>query len=207
MKKSEIEHHSDGYRASRPAVNVKMHTYLRNVKLPLNTGGVADPIYKDGVIVGHTPVIWQYTEAGFTHRWIEQHLTDSEVWDTWMQIAANDGWEMLGEQAQEIFGAHVKVWSEGRSGGWAVVDGLDDFDTWDAIMVSKWSRFAKVARTITDDVPHQTMMLIYINVYEPLIIERDQALHDLDVPDAALATSASKRLAAALAELEGEDEA
>ena len=53
-------------------------------------------------------------------------------------------WEGAEELAREIFGAHVKVYSAGRSGGWLVVDNLEPVASWDAIAVGKWARFARL---------------------------------------------------------------
>lgn len=53
-------------------------------------------------------------------------------------------WEDAQEYARELFGKHVKVYSEGRSGGWLVVHGIDEnVEGWDAIAVSKWGRLVK----------------------------------------------------------------
>lgn len=56
-------------------------------------------------------------------------------------------WEDAPEWASEIFGSHVKVYSEGRSGGWLVVHNLPPIEEWNAIMVSKWARFEKMVKS------------------------------------------------------------
>ncbi len=43
--------------------------------------------------------------------------------------------------ADDTFDYDVKIYSAGRSGGWLIVIGLPDFDTWDAINLSKWHSF------------------------------------------------------------------
>jgi len=53
-------------------------------------------------------------------------------------------WELATEYAAEIFGPKAKLYSAGRSGGWAVVSGLPDVEEWDAIAVSRWARFARM---------------------------------------------------------------
>ncbi len=53
-------------------------------------------------------------------------------------------WEDIQEWAKECFGPRVKVWSAGRSSGWAVVEGLPDLDDWNAIQLGKWAKFAKM---------------------------------------------------------------
>lgn len=52
-------------------------------------------------------------------------------------------WEDAQRDASEIFGSHVKVYSQGRSGGWLVVQGLKDFDDWNAIDLAKWRKFER----------------------------------------------------------------
>ncbi len=58
-------------------------------------------------------------------------------------MASDAFWEDVKEAAADTFGSGVKVYSAGRSGGWLIVEGLDDIDTWDAIGLSKWRKFAK----------------------------------------------------------------
>lgn len=52
-------------------------------------------------------------------------------------------WEDAQENAAHIFGPRAKVWSAGRSGGWLVVEGLPPVESWDAVQLGKWARFAK----------------------------------------------------------------
>ena len=53
-------------------------------------------------------------------------------------------WEDAQDVARDIFGKHVKVYSEGRSGGWLIVDGInEDVESWDALAVSEWGRLVK----------------------------------------------------------------
>jgi hypothetical protein len=60
----------------------------------------------------------------------EAHQAD--FWDTVLQIAA------------DTFGPGTEVYSEGRSGGWAVVHGLpDDPEEWDETLVYNWERFER----------------------------------------------------------------
>jgi len=61
-------------------------------------------------------------------------------------------WEDAKELAREVFG-NVKVYSEGRSGGWLVVHGLPDVGSWDAITVSAWGRFE---RQLKADIAYRT---------------------------------------------------
>ena len=59
-------------------------------------------------------------------------------------------WEDVQEWAEKCFGEGVKVYCAGRSGGWAVVEGLPPLDGWDAIQLSKWAKFAKMCSREVD---------------------------------------------------------
>ena len=58
------------------------------------------------------------------------------------ESACETFWDMdAPEIVVDVFGKYVKSWSEGRSGGWLVVEGLPPVDEWDAIMLGKWRSF------------------------------------------------------------------
>lgn len=148
--KSSVQFHGIGYAGpSVPAVNVKVG--FCRLPLPLELGSFSD----DGGATVQTAL----TDADFDWDWIDANVTG----DTAFEIACMSGWEQLGDEAKEIFGTHVTVYSEGRSSGWAIVDGLKDFDDWDAIDLGKWRRFERYARALTDDIPRQMIELIYMN--------------------------------------------
>lgn len=143
MRKADIQFHSDGYRAARPAVNVKVYKGIETVD------------FKQ---------FHDEADDGFTLEWIRENVSDERL-DSALEWACERAWEQVETDAQQIFGSHVKVYSEGRSGGWAVVEGLPDFGSWDAIMVGKWARFARRARSIADDIPYQMIDDLCFNVY------------------------------------------
>lgn len=58
--------------------------------------------------------------------------------------ACEDFWGYVQELAHECFGDGVKVHSEGRSGGWALVDGLTPVEEWDAVALAKWGKFERL---------------------------------------------------------------
>lgn len=93
MKKSDIEHHSDGFgRRSRPAINVKCR---------------------------HWPMPHQIADRlGCTEQQAEH--ASGLAW----QSACESFWEDAQSLADHYLSAG-KVYSEGRSSGWLVVDGLD----------------------------------------------------------------------------------
>lgn len=159
MRKSDVEFHSDGYgyRQSRPAVNVKIPYRSLESLLPLELGSVSSDGGKTWEVVR--------SDAAYTAEWIEANVSDDAMAE-WEQFAAESAWESLQGEAIDIWGEGVKVYSEGRSGGWAVVDGIPDYDTWDAIELSRWARFAKYARALADDVPRATLDIIYANLFD-----------------------------------------
>lgn len=165
--KDDIEFHSDYFGPVRPAVNVKIYADWRRVSLPLDMGRYSDDQGKTWKNNG--------TDAGFTVEWIEENVSEG-AFETYFQLACENGWEALQDIAEEIYGKDAKVYSEGRSGGWAVVHGIDDdVDGWDAVALSKWRKFAKLARATADDVPRALLDGLYANVYEP---ERDEQTED-----------------------------
>lgn len=83
--------------------------------------------------------------------------------DTAFWGACEDGWSALDCEARSIFGGGVAVAAHGRSGGWAIVSGLPPVETWDAIMVSKWSRFARFAADTVKLVPDDMARLLADN--------------------------------------------
>jgi len=154
--KSDIEFHSDGFRPSHPAVNVKVYDSLTNG-------------YKK----------WRESNPDenprFTQDWIEEALMEAELGDLFWSIC-QFRWEDIENEAREIWDSRqyppnnkhtINVYSEGRSGGWAVVSGInDDVDSWDAIEFNKWRRFAKFARATADGIMWDVVDSIYYNEFE-----------------------------------------
>lgn len=65
------------------------------------------------------------------------------AWET----ACEDFWRDLPEYARDILSPRADVFSDGRSGGWLVVKGLPPVESWDAVLCSKWAKFARLARS------------------------------------------------------------
>jgi hypothetical protein len=67
---------------------------------------------------------------------------------------------------------HVQVYSAGRSGGWLVVSGLPDVESWDAIALGRWVKFEEEVRAIADEgYPYDFIWQLRVNVYEPVHIK------------------------------------
>ena len=71
--------------------------------------------------------------------------TAEQAGEFWYESACEQFWEQMPECASEIF-PRCKVYSAGRSGGWLTVHNLPEVESWDAIMIGKWSKLCKIAR-------------------------------------------------------------
>jgi hypothetical protein len=152
--KADIEYHALGYTSTRvPAVNVKVHDSL------------ADGFRK-----------WKKDfpneDERFTLEWIEENISD-EALDQLFWYACERGWEDLKEKAREIYGKkyyyneYVNVFSEGRSGGWAYIHGINhDVDSWDAIEFTKWKRFHNYAKERSKQIMYDVVDGIFFNEFE-----------------------------------------
>lgn len=69
------------------------------------------------------------------------------------ETAQQTFWGDIESEAQEIFGEHVRTFSEGRSSGWLTIHGLPEIEEWDATLLSKWNKFAKL---VAENIAHLT---------------------------------------------------
>lgn len=150
-RKSDVQMHSpDRHGREYPAVNVRADVRFWAVELPLDLGSC------DGVE--------QRSDPSFTHDWIAAHVTDDQMQAAW-QCVCDDGWEQIEDAARDLFGPAVPVYAAGRSGGWAVVVGLDPVESWDAIALGRWARFERFCRAGAYDVPRAMIESIYYNIF------------------------------------------
>lgn len=148
-----------------PHVNVKVHGRLEDLRFPLEDA-----------------------PAGLTLEWIRKSLSDEEL-DALFWRTCESEWEMLQQDAEEIFGAGVEVNAGGRTGGWACVTGLSDISEWDAVMLAKWRRFARYARQTADGVPEQMVYSLACNEWEwaEAKAQEDAGIHVDPIPPAVAA--------------------
>lgn len=135
-------------------------------------------------------------DARFTLEWIEQHVSD-ETLDAIFWLTCEYEFECLASWATDdedaIFPADrygdVKIEREGRMSGWAVAHGLPDLDEWDAVLIAKWRKFERIAKSIAAGVPYQMLDTIYANDFEAWADEQaDEAQANSEAPvDLALA--------------------
>lgn len=143
-----------------PTVNIKVHTWRGDLEglLPLEMGSVKE--------VGATEFVTVHSDDGFTMDWIDKHLSEEDQ-SGWWDIACQSGFEDAKDRAHETFGSDVRVYAEGRSGGWLVVHGLQQpVEEWPAELVDRWVPYAKDVRAMADDTPRRYLELLYLNVYE-----------------------------------------
>lgn len=147
FSKQDIEYHSVGLGRSVPMVNVKHNPDFRR-----------DFKWSDAEF-GHDP--------SFTIETLDTLFeADNDLYGIAWEIACESCWDQLQNDAEEIFGRGTKVYSEGRSGGWAYINGItaDDVDAWDAIELAKWAKFSKWAKLTATDVAYQMAWFVYYNV-------------------------------------------
>lgn len=107
--KSDVEFHHIGYDSSRcqPAVNVK-------VSFPYSM--------HDTCIRVATDDGYDTATAERFASWFDEQQNADTLPEWLFEAACESGWESLRSDAEEIFGSNVAVHSEGRSGGWCVID-------------------------------------------------------------------------------------
>lgn len=160
MKKSEIQLKGD-----LPAVNVKIRgsfdfTDERLAAVADRCGGN----YTDKFLA------WWHSLDEDTI----EHVTEWRY-----EEACELGWGNLRFEAEIIWpDRKVEVWAKGRSGGWAVVDGLPPVETWNAVMVSKWASFVRFAHEQVKDIPYQTAALIIVNFKAAVLPQIDRETAD-----------------------------
>ena len=168
-----IDYHGHGYDGHRrPMVNVKCHLWENG-----NAGSWPDAVLHDvAEDCGEDParfVAWwrhkaeERTGEGWNDGTALGELVDGREGYGWRSEAAGDAFESAGEDAAAIFGEYPrpKVYAEGRSGGWLVVDGLPSVDTWDAVALGRWRRFERYVRAAVDDFPRAVAWLVCANTY------------------------------------------
>ena len=145
-------HESGRFDKDIPHVNVKVRRQLEDVKF---AGDCEIP-------------------AGLTLEWIRANLTDEQL-DAIFWMSCEREWEMLQQDAEEIFGSGVEVNAGGRSSGWACVTGLADIGEWDAVMLAKWRKFARYAGEYAQGIPEQMVYSIAANEWDAA---REKAVED-----------------------------
>jgi hypothetical protein len=96
------------------------------------------------------------------------------------EVAENDAkWNFFPEYS-------VKIWTAGRQGGWLVVEGLPDVDSWDAKLLTAWSQFETSCQGLVADVPRAMAWHVLANRQAELAgrvvrVELTMVLSDADL--------------------------
>jgi hypothetical protein len=160
--RDDVQTHSDGFRDSLPAVNVKVHRTIDDAWSQYETQ--------------------ERMNDGYTLEWIEENITEEQL-DWIFQQACESEYEYLEGWATGTDGGedplfpddNVTLEVQGRSGGWIAVRGLPDIEEWDAVRLARWRRFERIAQNIADGIPCQMLSLIELNNYQWAIDESEEA--------------------------------
>lgn len=115
----------------------------------------------------------------FGREWIARRFKDgssSELYTGPVQFAAEEAWEIASEEVSELFGKSVRVYSEGRSGGHAVLHGIDAAD-----VLQDAERFAELEE-VRDELGRIRAVLETYKRGDVSLANRLAAEHGLPVP-------------------------
>ncbi len=133
MRKSDVETHREYNRESRPAINVKVYDPFPWAKLAAHFGVDRDSRELETAV---------------------QYCFESAQEQFWESAQDSLDFAFCGDDANgNTRKSGFTVYSEGRCGGWLVVDGMPDIETWDAIMLGKWAKFCRLIRS---DIEYRT---------------------------------------------------
>lgn len=144
--RNNVTMHRDGYADPLPAVNVKIYT-------PLARRDAEEVARMAGADARKLGAFVRDMERGKMPEWVFEQSCDS-------------GWCDIKDDAINCFGHGVKVWQQGRSGGWCVVDGLPPIETWDAIMLGKWWQFERWVKQTVEARGFYALDVWYHNVWD-----------------------------------------
>lgn len=178
FSKADIQFHSESYgREAHAAVDVKVYGWR---ELPLAELLAVARDYGAGDSAALEFANWY------------RGLADDERGE-WGETAIEYGWRSLDDAAKAIFGNGARVYSEGSSGGWAVVTpGHDRYtsadhirehqpftrsevESWNALAVSRWGRFVKACRETVADFPAEAARCAYLGAFEPAREARERS--------------------------------
>jgi hypothetical protein len=143
----------------KPMVNVKVQSF------DLPDGDAFDDLV-DGEFADLDPKLARLDRAELraqVDRFLQQ---DGSIFD----VVCEGSYEYAEHHAQTTYfpDYSVRVWSAGRSGGWAVVEGLPDVDTWGPDLLTKWSEFETFCHELVADVPRGMAWHVLANCQDEL---------------------------------------
>lgn len=154
----EVQMHSDMGRTQHPAFNIKVRQGPESVTLPIELGSVADTV--DG------PMRKIFTDPEFTLDWIEENVGPGDKNGIWENVCEAN-YDYAKQQLEELFSLDVSISTEGRSGGWMVIDGLpEDISEWDDELRRQWVEAGEIVKACVEDVPRAYLVSIYSDSFE-----------------------------------------
>ena len=126
--------------------------------------------------------------------WLQAELDGGDFYDRfyiWEEWAQEQAWEDATYEARERFGfPDMKIWSDGRSGGWLYTDTLGSLESWELIdygpvpsdlaaTIQTWNEYAEWAAERAQFVPDDAVGMVYLNVWQ---IEPGEARTDGSAP-------------------------
>lgn len=190
MKKSDVETHYEHGR-SHPAVNVKHHLWVPDLIRQFKGNG-SHEFSDDEGFWAWLEDLWdrnEYEIMDGPDEWARESCWEDatevahEIWPEYSSESYDEKaffpdfppgcqWRFTGKKAYRKR-YHVQVYSEGRQGGWCVVHGLPDIESWDAIALGRWARFEKAVKAIAhEEYPYQFIWHLGTNVWERVREER-----------------------------------
>lgn len=153
--KEDVEFHGDWRSSQKPAINVKCYSFP-------DAGKIADHYGKDA----------DDADVQRVMEWLFESYQES-FWES----AQTDAENLFGVAQMGSGYGGLKVHAEGRSGGWLIVDGLKDFDEWDAIDLAKWRKFERWMKAMIpkDNAEWLESMIDTIDANEWLLTADDEA--------------------------------
>lgn len=156
-RKSDIDTHYDHGR-SLPAFNVKVYATCDDAtaKRVATDNGYDPTQFMEWLRTAYA------SDTGYEEDW------ECPEW-AWNSACEGES-EYFQEWLPELLGRDdIKSWHEGRQGGWLVVDGLPDIDSWDAIMVNRWGKAERIAKEIASHIPYHALSLLVLNEYDEYV--------------------------------------
>lgn len=176
ITRDDVEQHAEMWRDPHPAVNVKVY----NCDLPKGDAfaEVVSEFDLDSRLAG--------LSLDELRSLIDTYIENNS--DTLFNWACERGFEDAEEDAKyNVFPDYpVKVYSEGRSGGWLVVHGLPPIESWDVKLLTAWHQFETFCKDLVADIPRRMMWDVLANCQDDLAgrvvrVEVSMVLADADL--------------------------
>lgn len=158
--KEVVTFHAETWQEGRPAVNVKVYAGYEQGLAAFHESdedGNGDPI-----------------DPAFTIDWIEENATDEDHEMVWFWAIESER-EFLQESVRSEIWPNASIEYQGRSGGWATVEGIKPFEAWDATDLAKWRKFERFCAEAVQGLPFALCDQLYRVAFLPWREEKAKA--------------------------------